>query len=93
MAFIEYVSKNSTGLNTPVYVQNQPLSFLKYAYDKKGPNGHYGIEIGLFAKSDYQSRNGDDYNRPDIQVHSFPFVSNTDYGKGWELGLNFKSER
>ena len=93
MAFMEFASKNTSGINNHVYKLNNPWALLKYAINREGPNGNYGIETGMFAKSEFQPRNNDQYGRPDIQMHSYPFISNTDFGKGWEMAMNFKTER
>ena len=49
--------------------------------------------LPFLVRSDFQRENGDSYDRPDIQMHSFPFITSVDYGRGWEVTHNIKPER
>ena len=88
-AFFTFISKNSTGLTTSVFKALSPLEQIRYALTGQGtPLSDNNVASGMFLHS--RMGGGDQFGRPDIQVHSFPGFFNLDYGLSLKemFGLN-----
>ena len=93
MLSMPFASKNTTGISRQVKDTLNPFKMAKYWLTRKGqPHGNTNIESGMFVKSKHQHRNGDVYNRSDIQLHSYPFGHNIDYGLGLKKIAGLKDD-
>ena len=75
--FFHYTPDTNQQISPDMFQISNPLNHLKYYLTRSGPNGDNGIGVGLFYNT--YSKN-DTYDRPDMQLHTFPSLVTADYG-------------